>query len=83
VAKKQKSPVGEEAPRVDPLLRLANILAIFALKDIPPESAAMRLDKLGFSAKEIAGVLGVSDNYIHVINNRKKAAPKKKARTKS
>jgi hypothetical protein len=81
VAKKQKSPVSEEAPRVDPLLRLTNVLAIFALKDIPPENAAVRLDKLGFSAKEIAGVLGVTDNYIHVINSRKKASPKKKART--
>lgn len=83
MAKKQKSPAGEETPRVDPLLRLANVLAIFALKDVPPESAAVRLDKLGFSAKEIAGVLGVTDNYIHVINSRKKAAPKKKTRTKS
>jgi hypothetical protein len=83
VAKKQKGPAGEETPLVDPLLRLANVLAIFALKEIPPEDAAVRLDKLGFSAREIAGVLGVSDNYILVINNRKKAAPKKKARAKS
>lgn len=56
---------------VDPIAKLASILAIYVTRDMQPDDAALRLDKLGFSAKEIAGVLGVNNNYINVIKSRK------------
>jgi len=79
----KKPPASEEVPHVDALLRLASVIAIVAMKDIPPEDAAIRLDKLGFSPREIAGVLGVNDNYVHVIKNRLKKDTSKNRRAKS
>jgi hypothetical protein len=54
------------------ITRLANVIAIFAMKDIPAEEAAVRLDMLGFSAKEIGGVLGKNENYVHMVKSAKK-----------
>jgi hypothetical protein len=77
----RKTPESETP--ADPMLRLANVLAIYVFKDAPTEDAALRLDKLGFSAREIAGVLGVNDNYIHMVKNALKKNSKKKRRAKT
>lgn len=58
---------------IDPLRQLSCVLAIFALRRVEPEEAAVRLDFLGFSAKEIAGILGKNANYVHYVKNKRNA----------
>jgi hypothetical protein len=79
---KRKTPK-DEAPDTNPILRLASVVAILAMKDTLPEEAALRLKKLGFNAKEIGAILGVTDNYMNVVENRRKKRYKRKARAKS
>jgi hypothetical protein len=56
--------------------RLANVIAIYAMRDTPPEEAAIRLDMLGFSAKEIGGILGKNENYVHMVKSARKKKKK-------
>jgi len=44
------------------------------------DDAAMKLLGVGFTPREISGLLGVGDNYVHVIKTRRKRALPKKAR---
>jgi hypothetical protein len=62
----------KDADPTDPIRQLACVVAIYALKDVAAEEAAIRLDQLGFSAKEIGGILGKNDNYVNVIKSRRK-----------
>jgi hypothetical protein len=79
----KRKPANDEAPGSDPILRLACVAAILAMKDTPPEDAALRLKMLGFSAKEIGGILGVTDNYVNVVESRRKKRSNKKTRAKA
>jgi hypothetical protein len=65
-------PSRKESEPTDPMRQLSCVLAIFALRRVAPEEAAIRLDMLGFSAKEIGGILGKNDNYIHYVKNKRK-----------
>ncbi len=60
--------------------RLSNIIAVVAMKGEEPEDAAIRLETLGFSAKEIGGILGKNDNYLHMVKNARKTKKKPKAK---
>ena len=62
--------------------KIARLLAFIATRDMESEEAALKLDGVGFSAKEIAALLGVGDNYVHVAKNRKKAGTGKKKAAK-
>lgn len=62
----------KEPETTDPIRQLACVFAIYALKEVHPEEAAVRLDMLGFSAKEIGGILGKNDNYVHYVKNKRK-----------
>jgi hypothetical protein len=64
--------VKKDAEPIDPIRQLSCVMAIYALRESPPEEAAIRLDMLGFSAKEIGGILGKNDNYIHYVKNKRK-----------
>jgi hypothetical protein len=68
VAKKIKS----EA--VDPMERIARLLAIIAVKGVDKEEAARRLLAVGFDAPQIGGILGVNANFANVAKAR---SPKK------
>ena len=37
------------------------------------DDAALKLDGIGFTAREIAGLLDVGDNYVNVARHRKKS----------
>ena len=77
MAKRKKS-ASDGAAGADPLSKLAGVVAILAMKDTPPEDAALRLRTLGFTATEIGGILGVTGNYVRVV-----ASVARKAKAKS
>ena len=52
--------------------KIAGCLALIAVKDLEPEDAALRLDGIGFTSHEIAGLLNVNENYVRVAKYRKK-----------
>jgi hypothetical protein len=62
----------KEGEAVDPIRQLACVIALFALREEPAEEAAIRLDQLGFSPKEIGGILGKNDNYVHMVKSARK-----------
>lgn len=67
----------------DVLRRLSNVIAVVAFKDEESETAALRLETLGFSAKEIGGILGKNENYLHMIKSARKKNPKGGSRGKA
>ncbi|MGB8226361.1 MAG: hypothetical protein WCE45_05780 [Sedimentisphaerales bacterium] len=60
--------------------KIARLLALIVTKDMESEDAALKLDSVGFSAREISNLLGVGPNYVNVAKHRKKAGGAKKAR---
>jgi len=61
-----------DVEQVDPIRQLACVIAIYALRDVPSDDAAIRLDQIGFGAKEIGGILGKNDNYVHMVKSARK-----------
>jgi hypothetical protein len=66
VAKKAKS----ETVRLDPLEKIARLLAMIATRDLEKEEAARRLLSAGFDSPQIGGILGVGPNFANVAKNR-------------
>lgn len=64
--------IKKDAEPIDPIRQLACVVAIYALREVAPEAAAIRLDQIGFTAKEIGGILGKNDNYIYMVKNARK-----------
>jgi hypothetical protein len=56
---------------VDPMERIARLLAIGITKDLEPEEAARRLLAAGFDAPTIGGLLGKNPNFANVAKSRK------------
>ncbi len=61
--------------------KIAGVLALIATKDMDKDDAALKLDAIGFSSKEIADLLDVGGNYVNVARFRKNK-PAKKAKKK-
>jgi hypothetical protein len=57
---------------VDPLERIARLLAIIAVKGLENGEAARRLLAAGFDAKQIGELLGVNPNFAHMAKGRKR-----------
>lgn len=64
------------------LERIAGLLAIIATRDMDTDEAAIKLDAIGLSGREIAGVLGVSESYAGVAKFRAKDGKPKAKKTK-
>jgi hypothetical protein len=56
---------------LEPMERIARVLAMIAVKGLENEEAARRLLAAGFDAKEIGGLLGVGPNFANVAKLRK------------
>jgi hypothetical protein len=54
--------------------KIAGLLALHVVKEMEKEEAAARLGGVGFSDREIAGILGVTDGYVRLARFRAKAA---------
>lgn len=68
MAKKAKG----ETPAVDPMDKIARLLAMIAVKGLGNEEAARRLLSIGFDGPQIGGILGVGANFASVAKARKK-----------
>jgi hypothetical protein len=51
--------------------KITGLLAMIATKDVDKDDAALKLDAIGFSAREIAALLDVGTNYVNVARHRK------------
>ena len=59
--------------------KIAGVLALIAVKDMEPDTAALKLDAIGFTSKEISALLNVGPNYVNVARFRAKSGKKRKA----
>jgi hypothetical protein len=57
--------------------KIAGCLALIATKGMDTDDAALKLDGIGFTAREIAGLLDVGENYVNVARHRKKPGGRK------
>jgi hypothetical protein len=57
--------------------KIAGCLALLATKGMDTDDAALKLDGIGFTAREIAALLDVGENYVNVARHRKKSGGKK------
>lgn len=83
--RKVKSPAvaeGKEGSGASAADKIASLLAVIATRDMDTETAALKLDAIGFSAREISALLDVGPNYVHAARHRRKGgtkSPRKKA----
>lgn len=68
MAKKVKS----EPAKIDPLEKIARLLAIHVSKDIDAEEAAIKLLAAGFDSPTIGGLLGKNPNFANAAKSRAK-----------
>jgi hypothetical protein len=71
--KPSRAAASADAPEqgVTALDKLAGVIALIATRRMDKDAAALALDAIGFSAKEIAGLLDVGTNYVNVARHRK------------
>ena len=81
--KARRAPAAAEVPAAGktPADKIAGVLALIATKDMDKDDAALKLDAIGFSSKEIADLLNVGGNYVNVARFRRNK-PVKKAKKK-
>lgn len=63
--------------------RIAGLLALLVTKGMEREDAAVRLGGVGFSDREIAGILGVTEGYVRLSQFHAKGAKKTRKRKAS
>jgi hypothetical protein len=57
--------------------KIAGVLALIATKGMDTDSAALKLDAIGFTSREIADLLDVGLNYVNVARHRKNKGKRK------
>jgi hypothetical protein len=62
--------------------KIAGLLALIATREMDTDNAALKLDAIGFSAREISALLDVGPNYVNVVRHRKKGRPAREPRKK-
>jgi len=56
--------------------KIAGLLAMLVTKDMEKEDASVRLSGVGFTDREIAGILSVTEGYVRLSRFRSKGARK-------
>jgi len=77
MAKRREKTAAVDEPNVSAADKVAGLLALIATKGMETDDAALKLDAIGFSAREISLLLDVGPNYVNVARHRKKAGGKK------
>ena len=80
-AKRAAASVETPQKGIPALDKIAGMLALIAIRRMDKDEAALKLDGIGFSNKEISVLLGVGTNYVNVARFRKNR-PAKKAKKK-
>jgi hypothetical protein len=57
---------------IDPMEKIARLVAIYVTKDMPAEEAAVRLLGAGFDAPTIGGLLNKNSNFANTAKFRNK-----------
>jgi len=71
-ARRAAASADENAEKGTPALdKIAGLLALIATRDMDKDSSALKLDAIGFTSREIAGLLDVGTNYVNVARHRK------------
>lgn len=83
-ATRKRAPAAGEEFGTPALDKIAALLGLLVVKDMDTDDAAVRLGNVGFSDREIAALIGVTDGYVRLARFRakKKGGPrvrKKKA----
>jgi hypothetical protein len=73
---------GEAGSRTSAADKIAGLLALIATRDMDTDDAALKLDAIGFAAREISALLGVGLNYVNVARHRKRGGPGKNQKKK-
>lgn len=60
-----------------PMEKIASLLALIATRGMETDEASIKLDSIGFGAREISAILNVSANYVNVAKHRKKTGSRK------
>ena len=63
-----------EPVKLEPIEKIARLLAMIAVKDLDKEEAARRLLSVGFDSPQIGGILGVGLNFANVAKSRSSKA---------
>ena len=79
MAKRQRRKSVDDAPPTTAADKIAGALALIAIKEMETDDAALKLDAIGFTSKEICALLNVSPNYVRVARFRAKKGKKRKA----
>jgi hypothetical protein len=79
MAKKRRRISASDAPPASAADKIAGVLALIAIKEMEPDAAALKLDAIGFTSKEISTLLDVGPNYVNVARFRSKKGRKRKA----
>lgn len=76
--RKVAAAAGETDPTTSAADKIAGLLALIATKGMETDDAALKLDAIGFNAREISSLLDVGLNYVNVARHRKKSGGKSK-----
>lgn len=68
---------GKEGNGTSAADKIAALLALIATRDMDTDAAALKLDAIGFTAREISALLDVGPNYVNVARHRKKGGARK------
>ena len=63
--------------------RIAALLGLYVVKDMEADEAAVKLGNVGFSDKEIAGLIGVTAGYVRLARFRSKKGGRKPRKKKA
>jgi hypothetical protein len=77
MAKRRRKAVAAEESTATVQDKIARCLALIATRGLDTDDAALKLDGIGFSAKEISSLLDVGANYVNVARHRKKSSGRK------
>lgn len=75
---KRRKPAAEAIPAASAYDKIAGCLALIATRGMDTADAALKLDAIGFDAREISVLLDVGPNYVNVERHRKNAGGSKK-----
>lgn len=79
MAKKQRTKSADDVPPATAADKIAGVLALIAIKEMETDDAALKLDAIGFTSKEICALLNVAPSYVSVARFRAKRGKKRKA----
>lgn len=82
-ARRARATAAEGQQQGTPALdKIAALLGLLVVKDMETDDASVRLGNVGFSDREIAALIGVSDGYVRLARFRSKKKGTRKPRKK-